>query len=366
MSFIEGDNWTVLRRTLIVLAALGLAWLLVRLHDVVLLMFAAMLVGLVYATLGDLLHRHARLPRMLAVAVAFALVVGALITFFALFGQQLARQVAVAAELLPDALQRLAERVGLEIEPAAFDWQWLSGVMDEHGGLGRMLGYGASVAGLAASMLLVLFGGLFLATNPRLYLDGLAMLFTRSQQPLFHQAMADTGRALRQWLGGQVVLMLAVGLASWAAYAWLGLPSAATLALLAGLANFIPFIGPFLGAIPAVVVAATLDPQTLWLTLAAAVVIQQLESYALAPYVQKRAVRLPPFLGLFSIVVFGALFGLLGVVLAVPMAVAVLVLVQRLWVREALGQEVELAGGELEGEQDGHPAGPPPPALPGS
>ena len=163
--------------------------------------------------------------------------------------------------------------------------------------------------------------------------------------------MHDTGNALRLWLIGQGVVMLSMGLMMWAACAWLGLPSAAALALIAALADFVPFIGPILGALPALVIASTIDMQTLPWTLGAVVVAQQIESYALMPFVQRRAVKLPPFIGLFSIVVFGTLFGLIGIILAVPLAVAVMTLVQRLWVKGVLDEQAEVLG--QQGGSDG-------------
>ena len=163
--------------------------------------------------------------------------------------------------------------------------------------------------------------------------------------------MHDTGNALRLWLIGQGVVMLSMGLMMWAAYAWLGWPSAAALALIAALADFVPFIGPILGALPALVIASTIDMQTLPWTLGAVVVAQQIESYALMPFVQRRAVKLPPFIGLFSIVVFGTLFGLIGIILAVPLAVAVMTLVQRLWVKGVLDEQAEVLG--QQGGSDG-------------
>lgn len=199
---------------------------------------------------------------------------------------------------------------------------------------------------VVANVLLVLAGGLFLALQPRIYLDGAAMLLPPQRQPLFRQAVGETGRAMRYWISGQMILMLAVGLSSWLVYAWIGLPSAAALALIAGLTNFIPFIGPFLGAVPAVLVAAGVDMQTAGITVLAVVLIQQLESYALAPFVHRKTVQLPPFVGLFAIVIFGTLFGTLGVLLAVPAAVMLLVLVQRLWVRNTLGYDIDVLGAE--------------------
>ena len=197
----------------------------------------------------------------------------------------------------------------------------------------------------------MLVGGIYLAANPRMHVHGVARLLPPARRVTVLRAMHDTGNALRLWLIGQGVVMLSMGLMMWAAYAWLGLPSAAALALIAALADFVPFIGPVLGALPALVIASTIDMQTLPWTLGAVVVAQQIESYALMPFVQRRAVKLPPFIGLFSIVVFGTLFGLIGIILAVPLAVAVMTLVQRLWVKGVLDEQAEVLG--QQGGSDG-------------
>lgn len=198
----------------------------------------------------------------------------------------------------------------------------------------------------------MLVGGIYLAANPRMHVHGVARLLPPARRVTVLRAMHDTGNALRLWLIGQGVVMLSMGLMMWAAYAWLGLPSAAALALIAALADFVPFIGPILGALPALVIASTIDMQTLPWTLGAVVVAQQIESYALMPFVQRRAVKLPPFIGLFSIVVFGTLFGLIGIILAVPLAVAVMTLVQRLWVKGVLDEQAEVLG-QQGGSDDG-------------
>ena len=197
----------------------------------------------------------------------------------------------------------------------------------------------------------MLVGGIYQAANPRMHVHGVARLLPPARRVTVLRAMHDTGNALRLWLIGQGVVMLSMGLMMWAAYAWLGLPSAAALALIAALADFVPFIGPILGALPALVIASTIDMQTLPWTLGAVVVAQQIESYALMPFVQRRAVKLPPFIGLFSIVVFGTLFGLIGIILAVPLAVAVMTLVQRLWVKGVLDEQAEVLG--QQGGSDG-------------
>ena len=138
--------------------------------------------------------------------------------------------------------------------------------------------------------------------------------------------------------------MTIVGVASFVAYRWVGLPSPLALAIIAALSNFVPFLGPLVGAVPALIFALAIDLETVLWTGAAVLIIQQIEGNLLTPIIQRRAVLMPPVVVLFSIVVFGFLFGILGVLLAVPLAVAITVLVKKLWIRQALKEETELPG----------------------
>lgn len=334
-----------LRRLLIVIGVGTLTLALYRLQSVILLVFASLLLAVIYDAMAGLLERYLHFRRTPALMLAFLVTIGSLVALIAVFGRRTMQQLRALAELLPQALEQVATRFGIPPETLAIDWTLVRASL-ENGVLPQALGYSATVLSVVANVLLVLAGGLFLALQPRIYLDGAAMLLPPQRQALFRQAVGETGRAMRYWISGQMILMLAVGLSSWLVYAWIGLPSAAALALIAGLTNFIPFIGPFLGAVPAVLVAAGVDMQTAGITVLAVVLIQQLESYALAPFVHRKTVQLPPFVGLFAIVIFGTLFGTLGVLLAVPAAVMLLVLVQRLWVRNTLGYDIDVLGAE--------------------
>ena len=157
--------------------------------------------------------------------------------------------------------------------------------------------------------------------------------------------MDVTGRALRLWFAGArhdgagrggVRLGVLVD----------RLASPLALATIAAVTNFVPFLGPILGAIPALLFAFAMDLQTMLWTLGAVVAIQQIEGNVITPVIQKRAVAMPPVVVLFAIGVFGFLFGLLGIFLAVPLAVAITVLVKKLWVRQTLGEETNVPGEE--------------------
>ena len=120
-----------------------------------------------------------------------------------------------------------------------------------------------------------------------------------------------------------LALRLAVGLA---------------LGLLAGLGEFVPLIGAFATAIPALLAASTVDMSTVLYTLALYVVIQQIEGNLIMPIVERRMVSLPPALALFAVVAFGLMFGILGVIFATPLTVVAYVAVQKLYVEDALGK----------------------------
>nr|MBA2771391.1 AI-2E family transporter [Sphingomonas sp.] len=123
-----------------------------------------------------------------------------------------------------------------------------------------------------------------------------------------------------------------------------GVPSALVLGLLAGLLEFIPFAGPALAAVPAILLALAVSPDLALWVLLLYIGVQQVEGAVVQPLVQQYAVDLPGVVLLFSLIAFGTLFGALGVLLAAPLAVVTYVLVKRLYVREALDTETEIPG----------------------
>jgi len=126
----------------------------------------------------------------------------------------------------------------------------------------------------------------------------------------------------------------------------IGVPSALTLALLAALLEFVPFIGPILSAIPAVLLAFVQGPEMALWTLLLFFIVQQIEGNLLEPMVQQRAVDLPPVLLLFALAAGGLLFGTVGIILASPLTVVLYVMVKRLYVQEALHTPTPLPGEE--------------------
>ena len=190
----------------------------------------------------------------------------------------------------------------------------------------------------------MLFGGIYLAINPRLYRDGLVKLVPPAVQPNVNATLDDSGEALKRWLAGQVIAMLLVGVFTGAGLWLAGVPSAFALGFIAGLAEFVPLIGPILAAIPALLIASTQDWQTVLLALAVLVVVQQVESNLITPLIANRMVSIAPAVGLFAVVAMGVLFGPLGLLLGFPLAIVFDVAIRRLYVRDTLGERVEIMG----------------------
>ena len=139
---------------------------------------------------------------------------------------------------------------------------------------------------------------------------------------------------LGMWVRGQLILMSAIGVATGIAYSLLGLPSALLLGLIAALAEAVPIVGPLLGAIPAVLVAATISPELALAVAGIYLVLQLIEGNVLVPLVMRNTAGISPFLVILSVLIGGAVGGFVGALLAVPIAAAGEVLIEGLQARD--------------------------------
>ncbi|MGV8832743.1 MAG: AI-2E family transporter [Devosia sp.] len=172
--------------------------------------------------------------------------------------------------------------------------------------------------GLVSNLVVIMFLGIFFAIMPGRYRDGIMRLVPRSARVDLTAALNQTGHTMRGWLVTQLITMSVVGTLVGALLWALGSPNAVLLGVLAGLLNFVPFLGPLFSAVPVLMTLATQDMNTLILGAAGLLVIQNLEGYVLTPLLQARIISLPPAWSLCIMLIMGALFGLPGVALATP------------------------------------------------
>lgn len=341
----DGVDRAFARRTAFVFvtaAALFLAW---QLSGVLLLAFSAVIVAVLLRSIADTFVGRTPLPESLAVAIAGLAVVAVIAAALWLFGAVLAEQTRQLVANLPTSAGEL--RTMVSTWPFGDQLSRLdgSGLMNGAGGIvGRVGGYAISTISVVTSVVLVIIAGVFLAVSPRVYRDGMVILFPPERRDALREAADATGRALKKWLMGQLMDMVVVGVLTGVGLALIGLPSPLALGLIAGLLAFVPIVGSIAGAIPALLVAAQGGWELMAWTLLVYVVVQQIEGNLIYPFIQKRAVKLPPVMTLFGILGFGTLFGFVGVFVATPLMVVLFVNVRLLYLRRSLGEDISVPG----------------------
>ena len=204
---------------------------------------------------------------------------------------------------------------------------------------GVAAGVGSSTLGGLGSLVVMVVTAIFFAVDPGLYVQGTASLMPKEWRGHAVETMECMAHVLRWWFIGQFLDMCAVGILTAIGLYFIGVKLAFTLALIAALFNFVPYIGALAGAVPAVLIALGQGPQTALYTAILFLVVQILEGNLIAPLVQKRTVELAPVLTILSQTVLGTLFGPLGLILATPMTAAGVELVKKVWVEEVLDDD---------------------------
>ena len=332
------------RRVLIVLGLAAIFFLVWQLRILLLMLFGAIVIASIFRAVADLICKYTKLPNGVATGLSIVLVLGSVAGLIALFGTHVGQQVQTLRETLPAAWKALEQRIG-DIGLSAQLDRFVATVTSPGGG--SLSGFGRtllSIGGGIADLVVVIFAGIYLATQPNFYRMGAIKLVPPTRRKIAAEAMLESERALRLWLKGQAIAMVVVGLLTGFGLWLLDMPSAFTLGLLAGVLEFIPFAGPIIAAVPAILLALAVSPElALWVGLLY-LAVQQFEGNLLTPLVQQYAVDLPGAVLLFSLIGFGSLFGTLGVILAAPLAVVTMVLVKRLYVIETLDTPTPIPG----------------------
>ena len=308
--------------------------------DVVLLAFIGVLVAILLRAPADWLSRRSGMSEAWALAVVGVIVLAVLVGGGTLFGRGVAVEALALVDRIPEIIEAFKRELAqTEVGARVVVLAESSGMLSSGDGqfIGRGLGLIGSTFGAVANVLIVLFFAVFMAAQPQPYIQGLLFLVPRRRRKRAREVIYEIGNVLRRWLIGQSILAVCVALLTGAGLLLLGAPFAVALAILAGLMEFVPYIGPFVAAVPAILVGFAEGPQLALYIALLFLGVQMAESYVLAPLIQHRAVHLAPAAILFAQVLMGAIVGALGVAVATPLAAAVMVAVGMLYVEDALG-----------------------------
>lgn len=218
----------------------------------------------------------------------------------------------------------------------------------------------SDVATTVLSILIVIFLSMYFLVDPRGYSEGFVKLF-----PLWYRArirfiMDRIDYTLRGWLEGTFLSMIFVGVGTWAGLALLNLQQAAALGVIAGVMSFIPNFGQLIAVGAAIVVGIVQAPENLGWIIVVIYGISFIQSQVFSPLLFSESIKLPPVMVLLGQIIAGALFGFIGILLAVPIAAILMIVVQEVYIKDMLGdtavqreQPTRLVAGEEDLLPDG-------------
>jgi predicted PurR-regulated permease PerM len=306
--------------------------------DVFLLLFMGIFIAVLLRAPADWLAGRTGWSEGVTLSLVIFLLIALLAVGGFFFGRTVVNQSWQLTQQLPKVVEKVRERLrrteyGKQLAEATETPPPEASAQVVGKGL-RLVG---STFAAVGSLVVVLFIGIFLAWQPSAYRRGFVRLFPERRRKRVREVLNAIGYVLQRWLVGQVVLMTIVGVLTWIGLHFLDVPFALPLALFAAFAEFVPYVGPIVAGIPAVLVALAEGPELAIWVAGLYIAIQSVESYLLTPLIQQRAVYLPPALLLFSQVILGVTAGPLGVIVATPLAAAGLVAVNKLYVEDVLG-----------------------------
>ncbi len=337
-------------RVVAALAALGVAWLA---REVLLLGFFAVVLAVVLSFPVKLLARF--LPRGVAVVAVLLVGLGLAAGLGAATAPTLTRQLEQVAETGPRAIQKarrwlegLERKVGVAVAPRA---PASEGGRSQGGGGGdgddiqpvaKLAEVGLSAAGgvvrTLVKLLLIVVLAAFLVYEPDVYRRGLRRLVPREREQDFDELWTRLGSGLRHWVGGILVSMILMGTLTALGLLACGIQGWLLLGVLTFLGTFVPYLGAVASAVPGLLVALAQSPRHFLLALAVYVGVHIAEGYLVEPVVMRRAVEIKPGLLLTFQALAGAVFGIVGVVVATPALACLQVAVGLLWVERRLGK----------------------------
>ena len=339
----QGQRTHVLSyRRFLVFALIGMAVavapvLVWQLSHVLLFAFGAVLVALLLQVVAEPLQRWTPLPDWATLLISGLLVLALLLTAAWVFGSELANEFADVTKRIGSASRTIEDQLS-QNEAGKFVVAHFKGAdISFTSMLPGVFSLGVSTA---EALVVIVISAVYIVAQPHEYRRGFTLLFP----PRLHQEVCDTldevGRALRLWLIGQFIQMALIGSLSALAVWLIGLPSVLALGMIAAVTEFVPYIGPIVAAVPAILVALTQSPQAALFTTLAYLIIHQIEGNVIAPMIQRWMVVIPPALTLLGIAAIGTLFGFAGVVFAGPIVVTLYIATRKLYVRDLLGENI--------------------------
>ncbi len=319
--------------SLVVAATYAALWLLVRITDILVLFLVAAILAAGLAPSVAVLERvrvgRRRLGRGWAITLVVVGVLAAVGLTVSVLVTPLVQQAGAFFDRLPEYVEEA--EAWLRGVRARHPWvpdasRWVARLPEELQNATQYFGtaagvFGRFVSGVFTATTVLVLVVYMLIEGPRLK-QGFVRLWPPAQRPLVVQVLDGVSAKFSGWLRGTFLMALSIFVMDTVGLVLLGMPYPFVLGLAAGVAEFIPVVGPFLGAVPAVLVALFQPTWKLVGVVLLFVAAQQIEQNVLVPRIMSRAVGLSPILAILALMAGGALMGPVGVLLSIPVAAA--------------------------------------------
>ncbi|MUG95486.1 AI-2E family transporter [Scytonema sp. UIC 10036] len=338
-------------------------YILWQIRQVVLVVFASIVLATVLNQFVLFLQKF-RIKRGLAIAISFSLLLIIIASFLALIAPQIVDQLQQFTDFAPNALERmrtwnnwlqnaipdqLLENIrGLRTLTQGLQ-SWLNQLVNNFFALlSRSLN-------IVLTLLLFLVLTIMLLTDPAPYRQGFILLFPAFYRPRVSEILSECETSLVGWIKGTLLTMCLIACLSYVGLLILGVRLPLVNALLAGLLEFIPNVGPTLSLIPPLLLALLDAPWKAAAVVALYFGIQQVESLIIVPLVMKSQVSLLPAVTILSVVIFAQFFGFLGLFLAIPLVIVFQICIKEILVKDILNnwQGNTISKRQLKNEDNG-------------
>jgi predicted PurR-regulated permease PerM len=231
-----------------------------------------------------------------------------------------------APNVAPTPLDSAVAGIPAPPPPATATTSLRDRLLAQLGGVGRFfLPVISHTLAVAAGIVLVLFLAIYLAIDPGIYRRGLLYLVPREDRPQADKMLGAIAGTLRKWLVTQLIAMIVIGVVTTSVLLALKVRAAIPLGILAGLLEFVPTLGPILSALPAIAMGFVDSPEKALFVTIAYVGIQFIENHLLIPILMKEGIDLPPALTIVAQALMAIVFGVLGLLVAVPLLATVMI-----------------------------------------
>ncbi len=328
--------------------------------DILLIVFAAVLLAIFLRGLADILRRWIPIGEGWLVLLVTVLLIAVIAGAVALLAPSVAEQVRVLRVEIPKSAQQIGEFLsrytwGQTLLAQLPNAEEVMASIDASSMLTRAGGFFSSTIGAVGNVFIALLLAVYVATEPRFYSQGLTTFFPLAKRKRAAEVLNTIDDTLRWWLIGKAASMLFIGVVTWIGLSILGVPLALTLGLIAGLLSFIPNFGPIISAIPAILLAFIDSPISALWVLGLYVGVQLVESNVVTPIIERETVELAPALTIVFQIALGTLIGGLGLVMATPLLAVLVVVVKMVYFEDVLGDKEatpELAKAKEEGSAE--------------